>query len=219
MPVRRWQHGSVRRLAGLAFLAFALAACSSGGGRSFARYYDPQGLFTANLPAANDITVTPPQPSSNGPAFLAGVVAAPPQPSPSSQSSIGGLSLTQAAPADQTVYEAFVVTTDSFPNLAAMSLFFLTRDPSVDVQVEQGLPIDGTPGRLVVADIRRNGQVSSSVAAAMSLGRDGSGYLVAAIFPTGGWDSERDDFLRVVSSFHAGIPPGLETFPLTSSGA
>lgn len=203
-----------------ATLLVALVACSGASGRSFARYYDPQGLFAANLPAANDITVTPPQPSSSGPGILSGVIASPPQPSPSSQSALGGgLDLGQTASTDQTIYEAFVVTTDSFSSLADMTLYFLTRDPSIDVQLEQAIRFDGMPGRLVVADVVRGGNPAAGVAVALSLGAAGTGYLIAAIFPPGSWDGERSDFLRVVGSFRVDVPPGIATFPVTTGAA
>lgn len=70
--------------------------------------------------------------------------------------------------------------------------------------------IAGSSGRLIVADVTQGGQVTSSVAAAVSLGTGGDGYLVAAIFPSGGWDAERADFLRVFASFRAGVPPGFD---------
>jgi hypothetical protein len=53
------------------------------------------------------------------------------------------------------------------------------------------------------------------VAAAVSLGTGGDGYLVAAIFPPGGWGAEQADFMRVLASFRAGVPPGFSTFPIT----
>lgn len=61
--------------------------------------------------------------------------------------------------------------------------------------------------------------MTSSVAAAVSLGTGGDGYLVAAIFPSGGWDAERADFLRVLASFRAGVPLGFSTFPVTGGSA
>ena len=203
-------------------VAIGLLACSSGRERDLARYYDPQGLFNASLPAANEVTVTPPQPPASGvPGLLTGVIAAPPQPSPSPAAGGfgGGLNLGQTSPTDQTTYEAFVVTTDTFSDLNAMTLYFLTGDPIVDVQHEEAVSIAGSPGRLIVADVSQDGQVTSSVAAAVSLGSGGDGYLVAAIFPPGGWDAERADFMRVLASFRAGVPPGFSTFPVTGGGA
>ena len=201
----------------LAAVALAVAGCSTGQSRDFTRYYDLEGMFSTNLPAANDISVIPPQPPQGGPGILAGVVSAPPQPSPSPQGGFGG-GLgnfgAQTGPADQTVYRALAVTTDTFDDLSQMTLFFLTGDPSVDVQVEQRVRLGQAEGRLIVAAIFREGQEVTTVAAAFSMKGDGVGYIVVAVFPPGGWGSERSDFLKVVESFRAGVPPGLTTIPL-----
>lgn len=220
MPSTGDTMGWMRRPISLVLLAFALVACSGEGGRSFARYYDPQGLFSTNLPAANDITVTPPQPATTGPGILTGVIAAPPQPSPSSQSTFGGgFNIAQTTSTDQTIYEAFVVTTDEFPTLSDMTLYFLTGDPAVDVQLERPVRFDGGPGRLVVADVTRGGQTSAAVAVALSLGHEGTGYVLAAIFPPDSWEAEQADFFRVLGSFRTDIPPGVGTFPVTSGAS
>lgn len=213
--------GRMKGRIGVTLLAIGLVACSGGSARDLGRYYDPQGLFNASLPVANDITVAPPQPPSNGvPGMLSGVIAAPPQPSPSPAAGGfgGGLNLGQSAPADQTIYEAFVFTTDTFADLDEMALYFLTGDPIVDVQHEEAVRIAGSPGRLIVADVTQGGQVTSSVAAALSLGTGGNGYLVAAIIPPGGWDAEREDFLRVLASFRTGVPAGFATYPIAQAG-
>jgi hypothetical protein len=191
-------------------------ACARDSGRDFARYYDEQGLFAVNLPAANDITVTPPQPAENGPGLLSGVVSSPPAPSPSPASGAfgGGIDVAAEGEPDQTFYQAFAVTADGFDDLDQMSLYFLTGNPIVDVTIDDPTRLDGEPGRLIVADIDRGGQVTSSVAAAMTLGDGATGYLIVAIFPPGGWDDERDDFERIVRSFRTDVPPGLETFPV-----
>ena len=201
----------------LAAVTLAVAGCSTGQSRDFTRYYDLEGMFSTNLPAANDISVIPPQPPQGGPGILTGVVSVPPQPSPSPQGGLGGRLGnfgTQTEPTDQTVYRALAVTTDTFDDLSEMTLFFLTGDPSVDVQVEQRVRLDEAEGRLIVADVVQEGQEVTSVAAAFSMGGDGVGYIVVAVFPPGGWGSERSDFLKVVDSFRAGVPPGLTTIPL-----
>lgn len=208
----------MRRTVVVAAVAVAMAGCSTGQSRDFARYYDPEGMFSTNLPVANDISVTPPQPPQDGPGIVAGVISAPPQPSPSPQSGFGGgLGANfgaQAEPPDQTVYQALAVTTDTFEDLSEMTLFFLTGDAAVDVHVEERLRLGETEGRLVVADVVRDGQEVASVAAAFSLGDGGVGYIVAAVFQPGGWEGERSDFLKVVESFRIGVPPGLTTIPL-----
>jgi hypothetical protein len=190
-------------------------SCTRDSGREFARYYDEQGLFALNLPAANDITVTPPQPAQSGPGLLTGVVSSPPAPSPSPASGIGGgLGDIASAEPDQTVYQAFAVTADGFDTLDQMELYFLSGDPIVDVVIDDPARLDGNPARLIVADIDQGGEITSSVAAAMTLGDGATGYLVVAIFPAGGWEDERVDFERIVRSFRADVPPGLETFPV-----
>jgi hypothetical protein len=190
-------------------------ACAHDSGREFARYYDEQGLFALNLPAANDIIVAPPQPAQSGPGLLTGVVSSPPAPSPSPASgAFGGIDVAAQGEPDQTVYQAFAVTADGFDDLDQMALYFLTGDPSVDVTIDDPTRVDGDPARLIVADIDQGGEVTSSVAAAMTLGDGTMGYLIVAIFPPGGWDDERDDFERIVRSFRTDVPPGLETFPV-----
>jgi hypothetical protein len=190
-------------------------ACTRDSGREFARYYDEQGMFALNLPSANDFTVTPPQPGQSGPRFLTGVVSSPPAPSSSPASgAFGGIDAAAQGEPDQTIYRAYAVMADGFDDLDQMALSFLTGDPIVDVTIDDPTQVDGNPARLIVADIDQGGEVTSSVAAAMTLGDGATGYLIVAIFPPGGWEDERDDFERIVRSFRTDVPPGLETFPV-----
>jgi hypothetical protein len=205
----------VKRSIAASILALAVAACSDDGGREFARYYDPQGLFTTNLPAANEITVTPPQMGGEGPSLLTGVISSPPLPSPEPQAGLTAFDLSQTEPPDQTVYRAFAITTNDFEDLDQMGLFLLTGEPSIDVQLDQGVRMDGLEARLLVADILRGGDPAATAAAAFTLGTDETGYILIAVFPPGEWDAERDDFMRILESFRADVPPGLETFPVT----
>jgi hypothetical protein len=213
----------MRRTAIVAALAaVALVGCSSGKSRDFARYYDPEGLFSANLPAANDIAVAPAEPPSQGPSVLTGVVSTPPAPSPTLSSGLGGglANLAQTTgQQDQTVYEALVVTTGTFQDLPQMALALLTGNPVVDVQIEQDMRLGGNAGELIVADVVRDGEKTAGVAAAFTLGQQGVGYIVLAIFPPGEWAAERSDFLKVVGSFQAAVPPGLKVFPLAGGAA
>jgi hypothetical protein len=212
-----------RHLALVGVIAVLFTGCSGSRSRSFERYYDPQGLFATDLPAGNDVTETPPQPGASGaPGIVAGVVSQPPQPSPSPTSQLGGglSNITQQqAPADQTAYEVLAVTTDSFQSLPQMVLYFLTGDPATDVQVEQPWQIAGSDGELVVANATANGQTTAAIAAAFTLGRNGTGYIVAAVFPPGEWDKERSDFEKVIASFSSGVPPGVKTIPLVTGTA
>jgi hypothetical protein len=192
----------------------ALAACSNDPGREFARYYDQEGLFTLNLPAANDVTVTQPQTGQEGPDLLTGVVSSPPAPSPSPASGLGA-GFAAEEPPDQTVYQAFAVASGGFDDLEEMALFFLTGDPVIDVVIDDRATMGGDDARLIVADVSNGGDVTAGVAAAMTLGDGETGYLIAAVFPPGAWDSEQEDFHRIVDSFRSSVPPGLQTFPVT----
>jgi hypothetical protein len=215
-------HGPiVRTILAAAALVLGLAACSQGSERELARYYDPEGHFATSLPAANDLSVTPPQPSQGGPTLLTGVVATPPQASPSPQPGFGGGAVAGSETVDQTIYQAFVVTTDTFETVEQMSLFFLTGDPAIDVVLDDPVRVDGQDARLVVADVRQQGTVTASWAAAFALGtgEPRTGFLIAAVFPPGGWDDERRDFLRVLDSFRTGVPPGLAAFPMSRPAA
>jgi hypothetical protein len=209
-----------RAALGLALVCLMLASCSASENRDLARYYDPQGLFSAELPAANTLSVAPAQTGQRTASILSGVVASPPQPSASPSSALGdplGGGIGQQAPAgDQTMYEVFVVTTNGLDSLDAMTLYFLTGDPAVDVRDEQSIEVAQSEGRLVVADIHQSGSVAASLAAAFTLGSHGVGYIVAAVFPPGGWSKERSDFSRIVASLEPSVPSGVLSFPLGS---
>ncbi len=224
-PVRRCDHAAMRRTALRALgpallLALALSACASAKDRDLARYYDPEHRFSSRLPAANTLSVVPPQPTADGPTVLSGVISQPPLPSPSPASQFGGIGAglaQQTEPSDRTIYEAFAVTTDAFGDLSDMTLYFLTGDPSIDLREQRAVEIDGMPGRLLVVDSVQDGQVRASLAVALTLGEGGTGYLIAAIFPPGQWESEEPDFLRVVASFRTETPPLLRTYPLAAA--
>jgi len=195
--------------------ALALAACSGGEGRELAPYYDPLGYFTVDLPTANALVVAPPRPAQDGPSLLTGVLAQPPAPSPAPQGRLSAFDLTQVEPPDQTVYQILAVTTDGFADLEEMGLYFITGNPAIDVQADEPIRIDGDPGRLLVADVVEARRVTAGVAVAMTLGQEGTGFLIVAVFPAGRWEAERADLERVLASFRGQVPPGLETFPVT----
>jgi hypothetical protein len=209
----------IRTAVGGVLVAAMLTGCAQAQNRDLARYYDPQGLFSADLPAANRVSVTAPQQGQGSASVLSGVVAAPPQPSASPASQLpGGLTgvAQQAPPSDQTLYQVLVVTTDGFASLESMALYFLTGDPSIDVREDRPIPVGRTEGRLVVADVMQSGSARASIAAAFTLGTDGVGYIVAAVFPSGDWGREEPDFARIVGSLSPTVPTGLRTFPLSS---
>jgi hypothetical protein len=209
-----------RRVGVMLALALVLGACASAKDRDLARYYDPEHRFSTRLPAANTLSVIPPQPTADGPTILSGVISQPPLPSPSPASQFGGIGAglaQQTEPSDRTIYEAFAVTTDTFTDLADMTLYFVTANPAIDLKEQRAVEIDGMPGRLLVVDSVRDGQVRASLAVALTLGEDGTGYLIAAIFPPGQWETEEPDFLRVLDSFRAEVPPLLRTYPLAGA--
>jgi hypothetical protein len=209
-----------RAAVGLVAVCLLFTACSGSQNRDLARYYDPQGLFSADLPAANSLSVAPAQSGQRTSSILSGVVASPPQPSASPSSALGdplGSGIGQQAPAgDQTMYEVFVVTTNGLDSLDAMTLYYLTADPAIDVRDEQQIELAHAEGRLVVADIHQSGTVGASLAAAFTLGSHGVGYIVAAVFPPGGWSNERTDFSRIVGSLQPNVPSGVASFPLSN---
>ena len=212
---------AMRRTASLAFLSLLLVACGAGPGRDLVRYHDPKANFTAFLPAEDVITVLRPKlPTVGAPGVVAGVLAEPPAratPSPSGGLG-GGLSLAQTS-ADLTSFQALVVTTGGFSSLEDMTLFFLTSDTTFDVRTTRSIRVAGTPGRLIVADYLVDGTARAGVAGAFSLGRDGVGYLLAAIFPAGTWDAQRDDFLAIVASFSVRVSPQEAAIPLAAPTA
>lgn len=175
-------------------------------------------MFAVDLPSANDITVAPPQTAADGPELLTGVVSSPPAPSPQ-QTGLGALGTSATEEPDQTIYRAFAITSDGFADLDEMTLFFITGDPLIDVVLDDRARLGGSPARLIVADVVNGGEATASVAAAITLGDGETGYLLAAIFPPGDWEAERDDFARVLSSFEANVPPGLATFPVAGQAS
>ena len=201
-------------------IGLVLVACGSGKSRTFHRYYDPLALFSIDLPVDNSEQVTPAQTgASDQPSILSGVVSAPPQPTQEDNQIFGGQLLNQQAPADQTIYEMFVVSTDTFSNLQDMVLYFLTADPAVDVREDRSLSMAGMSGQLIVADVLEGEQATNSLAAAFTLGQDGRGYLIAALCPAEEWRSEQSDFLKVVKSFRFEVHPGIQSIPLAGQTA
>lgn len=202
------------RIVASAAALIVLAACSDEG-RPVVRYYDPEGFFTTNLPAANMIAVMPGEaPVPGTPTFITGVESQPPLPSPAAPQGFGGALGATTTPSDQTIYRAFAVSTDAFADLSQMGLTLMTADPTLDVQLDEPARIDAHEARLIVANRREGEQVINSLAVAMTLGQDGTGYLVVALFPPGEWDAERADFLRILGSFRTTVPPGLSTIPV-----
>jgi hypothetical protein len=211
-----WEDSPVRRTAGLAFLSLLVAACGAPSGRDLVRYHDPGAVFTALVPAGAAITVLEPRrATASSPGVLAGYLAEPPaQATPSPAGGLGGgLALSQTAE-DRTTFQALVVTTEGFSSIDDMTLYFLTGDTTFDVRLSRPIRVAGEAGRLIVADYVEGGSPVAGVAGAFSLGSDGVGYLLAAIFPAGTWEAERDDFLAMVRAFSVRVPPQEAALPV-----
>jgi hypothetical protein len=205
------------RIALLGTLVVLLSACSGGARRPLERYYDPNGLFSAELPAANDVTVVQPQNSSSGPSVLSGVFSSPPSTSPS-PGGTAALGAGTAVQSDQTVYRIFVITGDTFASPEDLSLVQMS-DPSADLKTQESTAIGGHDGLLVVADYKASDAGPAFSAASGFLLSGGVGYWIFAAFPAGGWGGEQADFMSVLRSFRIDVPPGVPLAPLSDPTA
>lgn len=209
------------RMAASVLAVVLMGACSeSVRDRDLVRYVDPEARFTVRLPEGHAIRASEPvEASATSPGLLAGVIASPAEASPSAAGGLGaGIDLS-SVDSDQTTFQVFLLASEGFDSLGDMTLYFLTADPEIDVVMDDPLHVAGDEGRLVVADLVRDGRIAVEVAAAFSLGHDGVGYLIAAVFPAGTWETERGDFLRVVASFEPDVPPSLTTLPFRTGEA
>jgi hypothetical protein len=206
----------VRRLPVLVVAtALALTACGGGIRREFARYYDPSGHFSAILPRDNQVRVLPPETGGDqtGPQLLSGVQSVPVQPSPAQ--GLGGIGVEPLGTQDRTAYYVFAFTADLLQDEEDLARIY-TSQPGVDVKVQEPVRIGDDTGLLVVADSETDAGVRFSVASGFLLSGD-VGYWIAAAFPAGQWEAEREDFLRVLSSFRTEVPPAVGTFPVGGS--
>lgn len=214
----RGDNGRMRKLALVVTLGVALAACAGGGGRALQRYYDPRGLFSADLPRENQIQVIQPQGAAGGPQLLTGVASTPPEPSPppAAASAFGRRPVlgTQFRQQDRTIYVIYAVAADQFRSVEQLSRLH-TDDPSADLKVRESMEVGGRDGLLVVADHETDDGRTFTVASTFFIEGD-VGFWIAALFPLGDWDRERGDYLRVVSSFQSGVPAGI---PAVAFGA
>ncbi|HXF71473.1 MAG TPA: hypothetical protein VNO79_02545 [Actinomycetota bacterium] len=196
----------------LVAVAVAATSCAGGVHREFARYYDPAGHFSAVLPRDNQIRVLPPETGGDqaGPQLLSGVQSVPVQPSPAA--GLGGLGVEPAGTQDRTAYYVFAFTSDLLQDEEDLARLY-TSQPGVDVKVQEPVRIGDDTGLLVVADSETEGGVRFSVASGFLLA-GGVGYWIAAAFPAGAWESEREDFLSVLSSFRTEVPPAVRAIPV-----
>jgi hypothetical protein len=207
----------MKRIAAAAGMALVLGSCSGGAHRPLERYYDPQSLFSAELPAANDIQVLQPQSSSSGPSLLTGVTSAPASATPSAGAG-NDLGVGTSVQSDQTQYQVFVLTGDAYSSPQDLSLLQMS-DPNADLKTQQATTIGDHEGLLIVADYKASAQSPAFSAASGFLLVDGVGYWISAVFPAGAWGSEQTDFMNVLRSFRTDVPPGVALAPLSDPNA
>jgi hypothetical protein len=209
----------MRRAAAAVGMALLLAACSGSTSRPLERYYDPQGLFSADLPAADTIHVIAAQPSTSGPSLMSGVSSMPAAASPSaSAADLTGLGTTTTVATDQTQFRVIVIANGSYQTPQDLSLLQLD-DPSADLKVQQPVTIGGRKGLLVVADYPAT-STSPAYSVASGFLLDGTlAYWISAAFPAGQWDSQEAGFLQVLRSFRTNISPGVRIAPISSANA
>jgi hypothetical protein len=198
-------------------LALLLSGCAGSKERALERYYDPRGLFTAELPAANDVQVVEPQNATSGPSIVSGVTSIPAAPSPSSGAATG-LGDVTAQQGDVTVYQVLVVSSQvptTLQELASVQL----DDPNADLRSRETTTVDGDEALLVVSDYAATDTNGPYTLASASVLSKGLGYQIFAAFPVGTWESERDSFLDVLRSFRTEVSPGVPLAPLSDPGA
>jgi hypothetical protein len=200
-------------------LTLVLVGCSGTSPRSLERYYDPQGAFSAELPATNTIQVAQPQAGASGPSIVAGVTSTPATPSPSAGGlgDITGLGTGAATgSSNQTLYRVLVIANGTFQTPQDVALLQLD-DPAADLKVQQQLTIGGRRGLLIVADYAAT---TTSPAYSIASGFTLNGplaYWIFAAFPQGQWDAEQAEFLQVLRSFRTNVAPGVPLAALPNS--
>ena len=206
----------MRKLSALVVVvASALTAGGGVGHRVVARDDDPAGRVSAVLPRDNQIRVLPPEAGGDqtGPQLLSGVQSVPVQPSPAE--GLGGIGVEPLGTQDRTAYYVFAFTADLLQDEEDLARIY-TSQPGVDVKVQEPVRIGDHTGLLVVAESETQGGVRFSVASGFLLAGD-VGYWIAAAFPAGQWEAERENFLRVLSSFRTEVPPAVGTIPVGGS--
>ena len=175
------------------------------------RYYDPAGLFSTDLPAANDMSVFAPQQTPEGTHILSGVISSPGQPAPAQGGGgFGGLSTPQPT-GDQSVYLVWAVEAGTADTPESLSTTLPDFGPGVDVRLREAVQIGGHIAALVVADRARLGRTDASGFTVVG----GVGYWIQVLLPPGEWEGRREDVLRLFRSFRPGSNPAL---PATQAG-
>ena len=207
----------IRRLVPAAVVAIALlSACSSGTPLSMQRYYDPNGFFSARIPAADQLVVVPPQTLSSNLDLLGGVVALPQAPSPSPSNGLGGGIPTVGQQQDTALYTISTVSAKGLTSVDALAQELLGQTINAKRVGQQRVIVGGIPGLLVVADHKDPTGAYSDASAFFLFQR--RGYWVREIFTLGDWQARRDGFRDIMESFVPGVPAGLIAVPLVPPG-
>ena len=195
-----------------ALAAVLLLAACGGAGRPLSRYYDPQGLFSVELPTKHQIQVVGSAPADEATGFpeVLGGVFSSEQPSPQAPTGFGA----QASQPDLTTYFVVALGTGSRQELEDF-LTTMRVQQGGDLKVDRPASIGGRAGGLVVSNFGTAGGGGVLVAGVLQQGN--VGYLIGATFPGDDWETESGDFTRILDSFRANGPPGISTLPLTGA--
>jgi hypothetical protein len=203
----------------LSLVAVIAVGCSSDSGSSaMQRYYDPAGLFSAQLPRNNDILVMPSQNVAGSLPLLGGVLAVPstPTPSPSSGPFGGGNFIQPVTQEDTSVYSVFAVRAKGISSMGDLATSLLADTANPQVVSQRLVRVMGRQGLLVIADHSDQG-VGYSDASLFLLDGD-LGYWIREFFGLGEWDKRRDQFFDLLRSFRPGVPPGITAVSLSRPG-
>lgn len=215
---RAGDNEAMRRMLLPVGVALLLAGCSGTSARPLERYYDPQGQFSAELPAANSVQVLQPQSATSGPSLVSGVSSVPASPSPSAQAvgDLSGLGTTTTTGSDQTQYQVLVIGNGSYQTPQDVALLQL-QDPAADLKVQQRMTIGGRRGLLIVADYAATSTTPAYSEASGFVLNGPLAYWISAVFPAGQWGSQEASFLEVLRSFRTSVAPGVRLAALSNS--
>ena len=201
-------------------IALLLAGCSGSATRPLERYYDPQGQFSAELPAANTVQVLQPRGASSGPSLVTGVSSLPatPSASPGAEDIAGGLGNAATTSSDQTQYRVLVIAGGSYQTAQDVSLLQM-EDPAADLKVQEPVTIGGGRGLLIVADYAATGTTPAYSVASGFMVSGPLAYWISAAFPEGQWSGEEADFLEVLHSFRTNVSPGVPLAAVSNTNA
>jgi hypothetical protein len=195
-----------------------LASCSSRAAGPTMRYYDPIGLFSARLPALNQLVIVPPQRIEGEAPLLSGVLALPAQPSAQptgGAGAFGGGFLQPVTQQDTAIYAVYAVKTTRSMTVGQIGAKLLASTIGPRIVSQQSISAGGLHG--VLAVVNHNDSSSGlSYTDASGFFIDGLvAYWIRELFPTGDWDRRKQAFIDLLHSFRPGVPAGLVGVPLT----